>query len=45
MIYNSGEKPGAGTYICTVCQYEVELKDGEELPVCPVCQATTYEKK
>lgn len=46
MTYNAGEKPGVGTYICTVCGYEVEIKDAnEELPICPVCQATTYEKK
>lgn len=46
VIYNAGEKPGKGVYICTVCGYKVELKDdSEELPICPKCKATTYKKE
>ncbi|WP_446897806.1 zinc ribbon-containing protein [Clostridium sp. LBM24168] len=46
MIYNSGDKPGKGTYICKTCGYKLELKsDDEYLPVCPVCRHTEFEKQ
>lgn len=46
MIYNTGEKPGKGTYVCTVCGQEVILDDiNDTLPPCPKCGATTFKKK
>lgn len=46
VIYNSGEKPGKGVYVCTKCGYKVDLKDSKgELPICPKCKATTYIKE
>jgi len=42
-MYAAGEKPGEGTYICTICHLEIMLvDDGEELPRCPDCNATFY---
>ncbi|SJZ99882.1 zinc ribbon-containing protein [Selenihalanaerobacter shriftii] len=35
---NTGQQPGKGTYKCTKCGKEVELKDDKErLPGCPAC--------
>ncbi len=42
----SGDKPGKGLYICTICALEIELDlDSEELPFCPVCSGASYTKK
>ncbi|MBS1714191.1 MAG: hypothetical protein JST30_07625 [Armatimonadetes bacterium] len=39
----TGEKPGAGTYICTNCGTSVILDDDDDrLPPCPKCQGTDY---
>ncbi|PLX41936.1 MAG: hypothetical protein C0609_10645 [Deltaproteobacteria bacterium] len=39
----AGDKPGPGTYVCTMCGLEVEIKDwNEKLPNCPKCFASTY---
>jgi len=39
----AGEKPGIGTYICTICGAEVTLDDNNDtLPPCPQCDATDY---
>ncbi len=42
-MYATGEKPGEGTYICTMCHLEIIIEsDSEELPRCPDCNATFY---
>lgn len=42
---STGEKPGKGTYVCTVCGQKVVLDDKTDtLPPCPKCSATTYNK-
>lgn len=39
----SGDKPGAGTYICSDCGTSVKLEtDTTELPPCPVCGNNTF---
>ena len=42
--YFSGTTPGAGKYKCKQCDYEIELADGEELPICPWCCFDQYWK-
>lgn len=43
--YNSGEKPGKGTYKCTKCGNVITLEqNSDELPVCPRCKNTTFTK-
>ena len=48
MTYDIGEEPGAGTYCCTNCGWEVELDDDtDELPPCGNCgsgQSIEYEE-
>lgn len=44
-MFNSGDKPGKGTYKCAVCGLVVTLEDGQELPVCEVCGATEWSKE
>ncbi len=45
MTYTTGEKPGAGTYICTNCDQVVVLDDDSDtLPPCPKCSGTTFTK-
>lgn len=39
-----GDSPGAGLFRCVICGFEVELKDGEELDLCPLCEGATYEE-
>lgn len=45
---NIGEKPGAGTYCCTDCNWSVKLDDdNKRLPPCGNCgagQDTKYNK-
>lgn len=42
---STGEKPGKGSYVCTVCGQVVVLDDNTDtLPPCPKCHATTYRK-
>lgn len=43
-LYLAGTVPGAGTYKCTKCPYTIEIVDGEELEICPVCGAEEYTK-
>ena len=44
-MYIAGEKPGKGTYICTMCQLELIIEDNdEELPPCPDCDTIFYDK-
>ena len=44
-MYEAGEKPGVGTYICTKCGEIVELNDDTDtLPPCPKCNNTSYRK-
>lgn len=45
MVYKTGEKPGKGTYRCTLCGEIVVLDDDSDtLPPCPKCFHTEYEK-
>ncbi len=39
-----GEAPGKGRYRCVICDFEIEIKDGEELELCPLCEGATFEK-
>ncbi|WP_409077854.1 zinc ribbon-containing protein [Psychrilyobacter sp. S5] len=42
-MYAKDEKPGEGTYICTMCYSEIILKsNSDRLPRCPDCNATFY---
>lgn len=42
-IATTGEKPGAGTYICDNCGQIVVLDDNtDRLPACPKCHGTEY---
>jgi rubrerythrin len=42
-MFEAGETPGKGIYICMVCGERVELKsDDEKLPLCPQCKASMY---
>ena len=44
-MYTTGEKPGIGTYKCTICGQTVMLDDSTDtLPPCPKCNNTTYTK-
>lgn len=41
----TGEKPGIGTYKCTVCGTTVKLDDqSDTLPPCPSCDNTEFLK-
>lgn len=42
--FHIGDKPGAGTYKCTLCNLEIVLSDGEELKACPICKHDTFIK-
>lgn len=45
-MVKTGQKPGPGTYVCTICGDKVVLKNAEEaLPLCPSCGAMTFEKE
>lgn len=45
-MYQTGDKPGKGVYECTICGEIVVIdNDDQELPVCPVCGGTVYEKR
>lgn len=40
---STGEKPGAGTYVCVKCGQVVVLDDNTDtLPPCPKCNGTEY---
>lgn len=44
-MYVSGEKPGVGTYMCMSCFLELIIEnDNEELPNCPDCGKTFFQK-
>jgi rubrerythrin len=40
--YQSGEITIPGTFICDSCGKEIAFKTTSEIPVCPVCHATTF---
>ncbi len=45
MQYNTGDKPGEGTYRCEHCGYVVRItSDMESLPACPNCGHHEFEK-
>lgn len=40
---STGDKPGAGVYICNSCGQAVTLEnDDEELPPCPSCKELDF---
>lgn len=39
-----GDIPGKGKYRCVICGFELELKDSEELDLCPLCEGASYDK-
>ncbi|MFV0438215.1 MAG: DUF3039 domain-containing protein [Desulfopila sp.] len=42
-MYQTGESPGKGTYVCMACGKKVVIEnDDEKLPVCPQCQGSMY---
>lgn len=44
-MYNSGDKPGKGSYKCINCGTIVVIEnDDDALPICPVCHHTIFEK-
>ena len=43
-MYEAGECPGKGTYVCKICGEKVVIEDDEDkLPVCPKCKGSMYE--
>lgn len=40
--FHVGDKPGAGTYKCTLCGKEEIIKDDEELKACKRCHHKTF---
>jgi DNA-directed RNA polymerase subunit RPC12/RpoP len=42
--YQAGEVPGEGIYRCTLCGRRVTIREGQPLPVCPQCRASTWSK-
>ncbi|WP_088656187.1 zinc ribbon-containing protein [Geofilum rhodophaeum] len=41
----TGEKPGKGKYKCKKCGKVITLdNDSDQLPPCPVCQHTEWDK-
>ena len=44
VTYYTYDKPGAGRYKCKKCPYEVDIVEGEALPICPVCGAEEWIK-
>ena len=44
--FQSGQKPGVGTYICINCNQEIMLDDSNDaLPPCPNCNGVEFFKK
>lgn len=42
-MVTTGEKPGAGSYICDNCGQEVTLdEDSDTMPPCPRCDRTEF---
>lgn len=45
MTYKTGEKPGKGTYVCTICGHTVVLDDDTDtLPPCKKCNGVEFTK-
>ncbi len=45
MVYECGEKPGVGIYICRNCGAHKHLDNSTDvLPPCSVCDHCTYDK-
>ena len=42
--YRSGEIAAAGTFVCTNCGHQVQLKAAAHLPPCPVCLKTEFKR-
>lgn len=40
--YQSGEITIPGTFVCDKCGKEIAFKSPSEIPVCPVCNGTTF---
>ena len=41
---STGTLAGAGSFSCAVCGYAVALHDQDEIPHCPGCGGTTFER-
>lgn len=42
-MYEKGECPGKGTYVCMICGEKVVIeKDDQKLPICPKCKGSMY---
>lgn len=39
-----GETPGAGTYFCASCGSQLSLRENDQLPECPRCGASEYQR-
>jgi hypothetical protein len=39
-----GTTPGAGTYFCASCGSQLSLRENDQLPECPRCGATDYQR-
>ncbi|UCH87925.1 MAG: hypothetical protein JSV49_06550 [Thermoplasmata archaeon] len=45
MVYNCGEEPGKGMYMCDHCGTGITLEnDGDKLTPCPKCGKCEYNK-
>lgn len=40
----AGETPGAGTYFCASCGSQLSLRENDQLPACPRCDAAEYQR-
>ena len=40
----TGTLPGAGSFRCTDCDYALTLAAFDELPACPACGGSTFER-
>lgn len=44
-VYETGEKPGRGLYLCAKCDERIRLdQDSDRLPPCPRCNGTKWYK-
>lgn len=41
---NAGEVPGSGTYFCASCSTQLSLRENDQLPDCPRCGASEYQR-
>jgi predicted RNA-binding Zn-ribbon protein involved in translation (DUF1610 family) len=44
MAYNTGERPGQGTYYCLSCNESIKITKTDSIPTCPKCNNTKFKK-